>query len=173
MNTDDMSGGDFGKVIKAIVVGMLIIAPLWFYLLLSGLGVFGENFTGTILYKVILAVLIVFMIIMLFIWQPFYFWRKLFNGSGTRDYVLKMGIPKSGIIKSTGKASKYPISIKGEPYHKIPVEIEVLDPFSPYTVNIEEYVPEDEMHRLRPGIEVTLKIDRDDKKNLYIDWERF
>jgi hypothetical protein len=173
MDTNDMSGDDFTKIIKMILVGMLIIAPLWIYLLLSGLGVFGDYYTDTTQYKIILYILVVITLIMLFIWQPFFFWRKLFNGSPTRDYLLKMGIKKNGIIKKTGKVSKYPIIIKKKRYYSIPVEIEVLDEVSSYTTKIKADIPEDKLGGIKPGIEVKLRIDKDDRNNLCIDWERF
>jgi len=173
MNLNDMSTGDFVKILKACLVSMLIPAPLFVFIFLSSYGVFGENFNETYIYKIIFVVLVIFTIIMLIVWQPFFYWARLFNGSGTRDDLLKTGKSGTGVIKSIGEMNDDVITVNRKPHFYLPLGVEIQDRFSPYIVNFTSLVPASELTRIKTGIEIPLKIDRNNNENIAIDWERF
>jgi hypothetical protein len=159
------------KFFKAFLVFILIIAPIIIYFFLSKYGYLGEDFTNTLLYKVILVILGVFVLIMGFIWQPFFYWRRLFKPMGPKSDIIKSGKSASGVIKKMGKRSKDFLIIHKKPYFSIPLEMEIKMEETSYTVNIEAFIPVAEFPQLKTDTEVPVKINKDNPEEVAIDWD--
>lgn len=161
------------KFLKAFAVFIGILIPPALYLYLSYDGYLGTDFTDTLLHKIILGILGLFVLVMGLIWQPFYFWRRLFKPPGPKSKILQRGKSAVGIIKKLGERSEGFDIIDDRPYFSIPLEIEVKKPESSYTVECEAIVPASTVPWLKEDLEVPIKVDKDDKEKVAIDWDNF
>lgn len=159
------------RIVKIGIVSMLSTLPLVVWVFLGGsggLGAFSETEAcNSITIAAIMATAVVNALIL-----PIFYWPRVLNGEDDGKRVLRKGTAARGIIRSMGEPIAVPVHTKQGSFTGLRVSVEVEHDGRSYFVSRHlTHVPEALLHSLSEGMEIPVRVSRQDRMNIAIDWK--
>ncbi len=161
------------KLFKVLLISFLSGLPLVVWVFLSGTGRLGE-FSDTPACRTVTIVLFIITTIWYVGVTPFLIWPRLFNGPGPEslDHILNSGTPARAVLVSIGFRGIGGIRRRRRRNTYQIMDLEVTGEAGTYSVPGHlDLVPECVLPFLRVGMEFPVRVSREDRTRIAIDWE--
>lgn len=163
---------DAGKVVLMLLLYILVMVPLFGWLVLGAtgsLGAFGET-EG---FRTVSFVLVGFTLLMVFVVMPFFVLPKLTGGPDTGQPLITEGLPAWGRVDSVARCDDLEMEVAGVPCVNVEMHVLIEDDRTGYSVELQSLVPTDMLHLTVAGVRLPLRVHRSDRQLIVVDWKRF